>query len=307
MGADKVSQADRLQGCGISYCYGDEMTTWCENVFQMLKSRLDKDGACFDGTCNPTAPSHWVYQFIQSDADVFAAKFTIDDNPFLSPDFVSALKNEYFGSVYYDRFILGLWRAAEGSVYSAFANSPDNFIIDSLPDDISFCTAGLDFGGNGSAHALNLTGFTKNLREVITIDEWFCKDDITPEILENLVCDFLSRACAKFKLTDLYCDSAEQVLIRGIKHAVQKRNIPVAVHNARKGDILGRIRFYTMLFGARKYRIMRSCKHTIDAFLNAVWDEKSECRLDNGSTNIDSLDAQEYSTENMMNYIIDMR
>ena len=40
--------------------------------------------------------------------------------------------------------------------------------------------------------------------------------------------------------------------------------------------------------------------HTIDALQNAVWDAKQlteDVRLDNGTTNIDSLDAMEYSFE----------
>ena len=41
LGADKISQVARLQGSGIEYCYGDEVTTWNEDVFAMLKSRLD--------------------------------------------------------------------------------------------------------------------------------------------------------------------------------------------------------------------------------------------------------------------------
>ena len=43
---------------------------------------------------------------------------------------------------------------------------------------------------------------------------------------------------------------------------------------------------------------MRNCKHTIEAFENAVWDpNKTDIRLDDGTTNIDSLDAAEYSVE----------
>ena len=40
LGADKVTQVDKLRGSGIIYCYGDEITTWNKEVFEMLKSRL---------------------------------------------------------------------------------------------------------------------------------------------------------------------------------------------------------------------------------------------------------------------------
>ena len=53
LGADSRKHVDRLRGASIKYCYGDEVVTWCEDVFEMLKSRLDKAYSIFDGTCNP--------------------------------------------------------------------------------------------------------------------------------------------------------------------------------------------------------------------------------------------------------------
>lgn len=123
IGADKSSQTSKLQGAGIEYCYGDEVTTWNEQVFTMLKSRLDKPNSIFDGTCNPENPNHWFKRFLDSDADIFSQHYTIDDNPFNSPEFVENLKNEYRGTVYYDRFILGNWIQAEGLIYLNFSES----------------------------------------------------------------------------------------------------------------------------------------------------------------------------------------
>ena len=40
LGADSRKHVARLQGMTIEYAYGDEITTWHEDVFQMLKSRL---------------------------------------------------------------------------------------------------------------------------------------------------------------------------------------------------------------------------------------------------------------------------
>ena len=82
LGADKKNRVEVIQGAGIEYCYGDEITTWSEEVFQMLKSRLDKPNSCFDGTCNPDHPNHWFKQFLDSDADIYHQHYTIDDNPF---------------------------------------------------------------------------------------------------------------------------------------------------------------------------------------------------------------------------------
>ncbi|MBQ7793225.1 MAG: terminase family protein, partial [Clostridia bacterium] len=120
LGADRASQKDKLQGTGIEYCYGDEVTTWNKEVFEMLKSRLDKPHSCFDGTCNPDGPNHWLLEFMQSGADIYRQSYTIYDNPFLGKDFVRNLEKEYEGTVYFDRYILGKWTKAEGLVYPMF-------------------------------------------------------------------------------------------------------------------------------------------------------------------------------------------
>lgn len=133
-GADKITQVSKIQGAGFEYCYGDEMTTWNEEVLNMLKSRLDKPNSLFDGTCNPAGPNHFVKKFIESDVDVFAQKYTIDDNPFLAPFFVEQLKKEYEGTVYYDRYILGLWKLAEGLVYPNF--DPKKHLFRELPKEL---------------------------------------------------------------------------------------------------------------------------------------------------------------------------
>ena len=47
LGAEKVSQVAKIQGSSIKYCYGDEIAKWNKEVFQMLKSRLDKPYSLF--------------------------------------------------------------------------------------------------------------------------------------------------------------------------------------------------------------------------------------------------------------------
>ena len=117
LGADKVNQVARIQGATIEYCYGDEITTWSQEVFEMLKSRLRTERSCFDGTCNPADPEHWMKKFLESDADVYLQEYTIYDNPYLPKGFVDELCKEYAGTVYYDRYILGKWARAEGLVF----------------------------------------------------------------------------------------------------------------------------------------------------------------------------------------------
>lgn len=306
LGADKANQVDKIRGSSIKYCYGDEVATWHEDVFTMLKSRLDKPYSKFDGTLNPESPHHWVKKFLDSDADIYRQSYTIDDNPTLDPDVVSNLKREYSGTVYYDRYILGLWTPAEGVIYRHIADAPQDFVLYEPPATL-FATIGVDFGGNGSATAFNCTGFTSGMDQIVTLKEFYKKGITTPLELERAFVRFVRDCQREYFVGDAYCDSAEQTLIQGLRVACAREGLAINIHNARKGPINDRIRFFCRLQAARRHKIMRGCTHTLEAFQNAVWDPKhltEDVRLDNGVYNIDSLDAQEYAVEPYMRQII---
>lgn len=137
LGAEKVSQVSKIRGMSIKYCYGDEVAEWNKEVFELLKSRLDKSYSCFDGALNPEGPNHWLKQFLDSDADIYKQHYTIFDNPYLPSEFVEQLCKEYEGTVYYDRYILGNWALAEGLIYpmyedcfaDAIGNTPEQYCL----------------------------------------------------------------------------------------------------------------------------------------------------------------------------------
>lgn len=132
LGAEKVSQVAKIQGSSIKYCYGDEVAKWNREIFEMLKSRLDKEYSCFDGSLNPEGPNHWLKKFLdQEGLDKYIQHYVIDDNPYLPANYVDSLKKEYAGTVYYDRYILGKWALAEGLIYPMYQNA----IVDQVPDD----------------------------------------------------------------------------------------------------------------------------------------------------------------------------
>lgn len=123
LGCEKVSQVSKIRGVSIKYAYGDEVAEWNPDVFELIKSRLDKEYSVFDGALNPESPLHWLKEFLDSDADIYQQHYTIFDNPFLPPSFVNELCKEYEGTVFYDRYILGKWTLAEGLVYPMYDNT----------------------------------------------------------------------------------------------------------------------------------------------------------------------------------------
>ena len=340
LGAEKVSQVAKIQGASIKYCYGDEIAKWNKEVFQMLKSRLDKTYSCFDGACNPEHPTHWLKEFIDNvELDIYLQKYTIFDNPFLDPEFVKQLCKEYDGTIYYDRLILGLWKRADGSIYKRFADNPEAFrceIVDNLSqesehkqfrkEDITSIEIGLDFGGNQSGHSFVARGYTDNYRGVIALksrrimakDE---KEDIDSNRLNELFCEFVQEViddysvCVKSGDYVQYCnvesvfwDNAETVLGNSIRNAVEKEFPWIAVKPAKKRPINDRIRCTVKLMGDGRFFITKDCESLQTAFSDAVWDKEAvgkDERLDDGSTDIDSLDAFEYTIERDMKYLIE--
>lgn len=300
LGAEKVSQVDKIRGSAIKYCYGDEVVTWNEQVFNMLKSRLDKDYSAFDGTCNPEHPQHWFKKFLDGDADIFCQEYCLDDNPFLPLSVRENIKREYYGSVFYDRYVLGKWVNAEGLIYRLLADNPDRYMVDKkdLPPLHSF-NIGIDFGGNKSGHAIVLSA--------IGPDDtlYFLKTDYRDAkgTEAGQVIDWCVRKAEEFYTEypyffDLYPDSAEQLLINSIS-AKSRFN----VYNSVKKPIIDRVRVMQKLMANDRVKFVKGeCDELVKAFSEALWDSKSleDKRLDNGTFNNDIIDAAEYSfTYNM--------
>jgi PBSX family phage terminase large subunit len=314
-GADNAARAAKLQGVSLEYCYGDEMTLWNREFFEMLKSRLRTPNSCFDGTCNPSHPGHFVKAFLDSGAEVYCQHYTLDDNPFLSGDFVENLKREYAGTVYYERFVLGRWRRAEGAIYRPFADEPERWRLrgpktgtkakamrDGLYD---FIQVGVDFGGNKSAFAFVACGLKQDGSRLAALaSERHPAMGVTPERMYGLLEKFIARVQKKYGEVRMVCaDSAEQTLINGLRG-----RLAMPVRNSLKAPILDRVRATVALMGAGgggkeagngRFVYTEDCDTLRDALCSAVWDENkaTDTRLDDGSCDIDTLDAFEYSWE----------
>ena len=305
LGAEKVSQVAKIQGASIKYCYGDEIAKWNKEVFQMLKSRLDKTYSCFDGACNPENPTHWLKEFIDNkELDIYLQKYTIFDNPFLDPEFVKQLCKEYEGTVYYDRLILGLWKRAEGAIYRKFADHLEEFIKEPAASDLTEIVIGVDFGGNKSGHSFVARGYDRDnnvygLNSVRHMNKDF-KDGIDSNILNDLLIKFVNEVQEKYGKVDfIYWDNAETTLGQSIRNAMLKANPATIVRPAKKIRIKDRIECVLKLMGAGRFFITNDCETLSTALQEAVWDEKSmkDDRLDDGSSDIDTLDAFEYTIE----------
>lgn len=295
LGAEKVSQVSKIRGSSIKYCYGDEVADWSEEVFELLKSRLDREYSCFDGTFNPQFPTHWLKKFLDSDADIFSQTYTLDDNPFLPESFKENLKKEYSGTVFYDRYILGLWVRAEGAIYPLFADNPGRYAVakTDLPE-FEYITIGVDFGGNTSAHAFVATGIKSDWTPIALKSERVPATGMSVEQMIRRFVRFADGIKSDYCRVDyVYADCAEQAIINSMYQQTEY-NILGSI----KGEIIDRIRTMDLLLSTDRFKYVDGqCDSLKAALCDAVWDSEKleDVRLDDGTSDIDTLDAWEYS------------
>lgn len=264
LGAEKVSQVSKIRGASIKYCYGDEVADWSEEVFALLKSRLDKEYSCFDGTYNPQYPNHWLKRFLDSDADIFSQVYTIDDNPFLPPSFVENLKKEYAGTVFYDRYILGKWTLAEGLVYPMF---DDSCIVQDIPDTGDYYIS-IDYGTHNPFSA-GLWCVTKT--EAVRIGEYYyCGREERKEKTPEEYYSEVKRLAGGRDIKCLIVDPSADAFI-----ATVKKHHEFKVRGA-VNDVLPGIQTTAEMIASGKVKIHESCEDAIREFGLYRWDEKAE-------------------------------
>ena len=311
LGADNIKHVNKIRGASFKYCYGDEVATWNEEVFQMLKSRLDKSYSKFDGTCNPEGPSHWFKKFLDGNADIYQQKYTLYDNPFLDKEVLQNLETEYRGTVFFDRYVLGDWKAAEGTIYMLFADETEKFLVDKVKEELAIVTIGVDYGAGKSKIKFVASGITYNFRNVYVLDEMDLSGVYDPEQIYEKFIEFYKRVYGKYnKCQYAFCDygALGNVITLGLIRKCQKERLPVQVVDCSKGLINDRIFLSSTLMAQKRFYILRKNKIITKAFQDALWnDKKPDERLDDGTTDIDSLDAFEYSINSFYENLINSR
>ena len=268
LGAEKVSQVSKLRGSSIKYVYGDEVADWNEEVFEMLKSRLDKPYSCFDGALNPQGPNHWLKEFLDSkDFDTYVQKYTIFDNPFLDADFVKNLCKEYEGSVYYKRYILGEWALAEGLVYPMFSREKHVFSGEIQKKKGCKYFVSIDYG-TVNAFAINIFEMTgKKTRMIKEVHhDGRKKKRLDNEEYYKLMDEAIGDLPIEKVIVDPSAAGFIQTIVKYGKYIVEGAN----------NDVLNGIQEVTKYLNYGLITIHESCVETIKEFQQYAWDDKND-------------------------------
>ena len=136
-----------IQGMTLAGILLDETALMPRSFVEQAVTRtLSVDGAKLWFNCNPASPSHWSYREWILKAEERGAKrlhFLLEDNPGLSERAIERAKASFSG-VFYDRYILGKWVAAEGLVYPRAADGEG--IVPNEPRDYTRFAVSVDYG-----------------------------------------------------------------------------------------------------------------------------------------------------------------
>lgn len=292
-GANDERSEAKIRGVTLLAAYGDEITLWPESFYTMLLSRLSEPGAMFFGTTNPDSPSHWLKKNYLDRKESLSLKlfeFRLEDNHTLPKEYIEDLKREYTG-LWYRRYILGQWVAAEGAIYDMFDESRHVF-HGLLPPMIEHIV-GVDYGTANPSVFLcmgkALSG--DNAGKWIVSSEFFFDGrkgrQKTDSQLSSDMRTWLADTVPSSIMVDPSAASLKaQLRADGVGHVMDADN-----------SVITGIRTVANMFGSGKLMIHESCTHLLDEIPGYVWDAKRQDKGEDAPMKVDDhcCDALRYA------------
>lgn len=268
-GANDARSESKIRGMTLQGAYVDEITLIEKDFFAMLLSRLSMKGAKLFGSTNPDNPFHWLkaeYLDRQEQLDLFQQKFVIEDNTFLDEEYVESLKSEYTG-IFYSRFILGEFTAAEGLIYDMF--DPSIHVVDSSDLDYEgdFYVSS-DYGiQNANVFLLWRKEKGRNRHVILRECYYSGREEHKQKTVSELVA-MLKEMLEGIKPEKIIVDPSAAALI------VELRKQGFSVQKA-DNDVLDGIADVATMLKKEQIAIDKSCKNTINEFGVYCWDDKA--------------------------------
>lgn len=301
LGLENIGAMKKIRGSEIKYAYCDELCDVNEDVFQLVKSRLSLPYSRCDASCNPEGSRHFVKRFIDTEGmNLYHQTYTIYDNPFLPREFIHDLEQEYRGTVYFDRYILGLWKQAEGLVYP-FDNESDFTCTydeargwDGEEEARGYWAASIDYGTVNPFAAI-LWRVTPD--RAYAVDEYYYDGHENQPLTDEEHYANLERLIDGRPVQDIIIDpsagSFKQTIWRHGRYSV------LDADNA----VLDGIRTTSGMLRTGRIKISTRCENTIEEMGMYSWDTKAE--TDKVIKEYDhAMDAMRYMAFTKLQYML---
>lgn len=280
---------------------------------------------------NPIYPAHKVYTKY---LDVYEAqqrkgefyggynymKCSLFDNAAISASQRMNIISKYPDktSMEYQRYILGNRACAEGLIFTSFAKDPAHWIVRNRDEFMrgihkQFISIGVDFGGNGSATTFVASLVYNGFRGIFIIASSrldMSGENTDMKYITDEFEDFITyvRALDIAPIRAVYGDSAEQVMLATLRNCLKNMHLGnIPVYGSKKERILDRINCKKIMMESDRWFVDETAKTVIKSTQTQVWDirpDHMDERLDNGTVDIDTADAEEYSWSAFMRRLL---
>ena len=307
-GKDEASQ-DLVQGITLAGCLFDEVVLMPESFVSQATARCSVDGAKLWFNFNPGSPRHWFklgWIDKRSELRLLYLHFTMDDNLSLTERIKERYRRMYAG-IFYSRFVLGLWKMAEGAIYPMF--SDENIYDDESRPVALYSTAtrtiACDYGTTNPCVYLDIWDDGNTL----WIDNEYRWDSKSAEAQRSGIPNKTDAQYADDMGVFMTDDPARQCMIlvdpsaKSFITELQQRGYYVKAAN---NDVLDGIRKTGSMVDRKKIMVHKRCEGLINEMQSYAWNPQASARgseepikaLDHGP------DALRYKVNDLPNWRI---
>lgn len=263
-GGKDESSASLIQGMTLAGVLFDEVALMPRSFVEQALARCSVPHSKFWFCCNPAQPSHWFYQewiLKARDKHSLYLHFTMQDNASLTP----AIRRRYerlYSGVFYDRYVKGIWTAAQGLIYPMF--SPAVHLADP-PDHAERFVISCDYGTINPA-SFGLWAFSGGKWYRIAESYYDAGKNGLPRTDEEHYAALLALA-GDHPIEQVIVDPSAASFIACIRRHGKFTVVPA------KNDVLSGIRRTADALRNREILFSPECADTIREFSLYVWDD----------------------------------
>ena len=278
-GKDEGSQ-DLVQGITAAGYYSDEVALQPESFVNQAVGRCSVDGAKLWFNCNPESPYHWFKEnWIDKakDLGLYVMHFLMDDNPSLTQATKDRYRQLYApGSLFFRRFIQGLWCVAEGAIYSFLTDDlRDGYVVSELPEDLRSWIVAIDYGQQHPT-CMGLWGYSIKEKCWYLAKEFYTNNKTNATYSQEFKREMLSFNGTDIIPINVIVDPGGGGL--SLIEQLKADHPGLHIRAAYKEDVIKEIQGLSTAIYLHRVRFCAKCKRVIAEFMNYLWDDKAKQR-----------------------------
>lgn len=253
-----------IQGRTLAGVLLDEVALMPESFVNQALARCSVDGARLWFSCNPENPQHWFYtDWIErhKERNALYLRFSMEDNPSLSEKTLERYRNMWNG-VFYDRYVRGLWVAAEGLIYPMFDN-----VEPTIERKYEKYYVSIDYGIL-NAFVILMWGLCDGVWYLVK-EYYHSGRETNEQKTDEQYYQELEKLCGDLPIRNVIIDPSASSFITLCK---QRKKFKVL---SADNSVIDGIQHTASCLTERKILINDCCKHTIQEFGLYSWDDSA--------------------------------